>query len=83
MAAEIVALVAHSVVGHDWLSSTHCSDATNSVDSISADDDGDFGQHPGRATTEALQVGHRTYGAPRDQHGEQQPTRPRVGPDRR
>ncbi len=23
MAAEIVALVAHSVVGHDWLSSAH------------------------------------------------------------
>ena len=36
MAAEIVALVAHSVVGQDWLFSAHCSDATNSVDSISA-----------------------------------------------
>ena len=36
IAAEIVALVAHSVVGHDWLSSAHWSDATNSVDSISA-----------------------------------------------
>ena len=36
MAAEIVALVAHSVVGQDWLFSAHWSDATNSVDSISA-----------------------------------------------
>ena len=36
IAAEIVALVAHNVVGHDWLSSAHWSDATNSVDSISA-----------------------------------------------
>ena len=36
IAAEIVALVAHSVVGHDWLSSAHWSDATNSVDNISA-----------------------------------------------
>src|SRR6187200_1341286 len=35
-AAEMVALVAHSVVGHDWLSSAHWSDATNSVDSTSA-----------------------------------------------
>src|SRR5205085_6803180 len=35
-AAEIVALVAHNVVGHDWLSSAHWSDATNSVDSTSA-----------------------------------------------
>src|SRR2546429_8736982 len=35
-AAEIGALVAHNVVGHDWLSSAHWSDATNSVDSTSA-----------------------------------------------
>src|SRR5215831_9754924 len=37
IAAEIVALVAHNVVGHDWLSSAHCSDATNFVDSTRAD----------------------------------------------
>src|SRR6476620_3486608 len=36
IAAEIVALVAHNVVGHDWLSSAHCAEATNSVDSTSA-----------------------------------------------
>jgi hypothetical protein len=36
IAAEIVALVAHNVVGHDWLSSAHWSEATNSVDSTSA-----------------------------------------------
>ena len=36
IAAEIVALVAHNVVGHDWLSSAHWSDATNSVDSTNA-----------------------------------------------
>src|SRR3979411_3307450 len=36
IAAEIVALVAHNVVGHDWLSNAHASEATNSVDSISA-----------------------------------------------
>src|SRR5687767_6151137 len=36
IAAEIVALVAHNVVGHDWLSNAHWSDATNSVDRISA-----------------------------------------------
>src|SRR4051812_21767205 len=36
MAAEIVALVAHNVVGHDWLSSAHWSEATNSVDRINA-----------------------------------------------
>src|SRR3954453_23743757 len=36
IAAEIVALVAHNVVGHDWLSNAHRSDATNSVDSTSA-----------------------------------------------
>src|SRR6476620_5667541 len=33
---EIVAFVAHNVVGHDWLSNAHWSDATNAVDSISA-----------------------------------------------
>src|SRR6476619_2533316 len=36
IAAEIVALVAHNVVGHDWLSSAHWSEAMNRVDSISA-----------------------------------------------
>ncbi len=36
MAAEMVALVAHSVVGQDWLLSTHWLDAMTSVDSISA-----------------------------------------------
>ena len=35
-AAEIVALVAHSVVGQDWLSAIHRSEATTSVDRISA-----------------------------------------------
>src|SRR6476469_5879253 len=36
IAAEIVALVAHNVVGQDWLSSAHWSEAMNRVDSISA-----------------------------------------------
>src|SRR6478736_6567845 len=35
IATEIVALVAHNVVGHDWLSNAHWSDAMNAVDSIS------------------------------------------------
>ena len=36
IAAEIVALVAHNVVGQDWLSSAHCEEATTSVDRINA-----------------------------------------------
>ena len=32
----MVALVAHSVVGNDWLPSTHWSEAITSVESISA-----------------------------------------------
>jgi hypothetical protein len=36
IAAEMVALVAHSVVGQDWLFSIHCPEAMSLVESINA-----------------------------------------------
>ena len=65
IAAEIVALVAHNVVGSDWLSATHWSEATSSVDSISATTTTiSASTHPG-ATAEPAQVGHRARERPR------------------
>ncbi len=79
IAAEIVALVAHSVVGQDWLSSAHWSEATNSVDSISATTTTISASTQARRAAEPLQIGDRAGHAPADQHREQQPSDRRVG----
>ncbi len=70
-AAEMVAFVAHSVVGHDWLSAIQWSEATNSVDSMRAKTTTTSAiTHDGRRPKPS-QVGDRARDAPGDQYGAQ------------
>ncbi len=70
IAAEIVALVAHSVVGQDWLSATHWSEAINSVESTKATTTTiSASTHAGRRPI-SLEVGNGARDAPPHQYGE-------------
>ena len=66
----MVALVAHSVVGQDWLLSTHWSDAMTPVDSISATTT-TISASTKAGDGKTLQVGGRAGDAPGDQPGAQ------------
>ncbi len=79
IAADTTALVAHSVVGHDWLASVQWGDATSTVVRHQRDDQRGLGEHPGPAPAEPLQVGRpRTPAVPRGQDAEEHPAEHRA-----